>query len=599
MLAILVILFAMLFAPMIASLDMVTVGQAKVTMQTSARNALNEMRREISNALYIYPVAGVSYLGSDGIRGTLAPVSPYDGVDGEWFVPKYSEIAFISPATANGSIVEPLAPRTRAGEVIVTVLTVELQNPDEEYSRTNPFVLVRKDGVGYQERMNAAGTVSWWDFGPDDEPLRNVLSPRGSFDIPATRSICTECGEVVEGYIEVCPADCLGEIIHVHDNVRFTPERVVAETLQPNDTHTLYHARHNAWAGFHNVGNVELNYYNGGFLQLGASELDPRIVMLNPASGNREIIRDSWEPPATVHPRGAEMMTTWNSDRGVVQVGASTGRWVNVPDPNASIVPGQYYPLQVQHERPDMVVANGLDDYDQNGNLTSAPRQWDLVPVYPTLGMLVCPVCGSTWSPTQYSVGDPCPDPACPGNLVSTAPPGSPAMPIAYRLDATLAGTLGRAKIVPGSVRVVLWGTANGQVYQTAYSETLNTNQAEIGREQFAVVFSDHGQRAEVRFSELDPPSPRMLTDAGITMDDFGVYIQYYYRRNYDPAAPEEDFVIRADYSTQEIMNLRLVLQRYIEPEEDELTGGRVLPDDVFVDRVSLEDQVRVRNLSQ
>jgi hypothetical protein len=174
-------------------------------------------------------------------------------------------------------------------------------------------------------------------------------------------------------------------------------------------------------------------------------------------------------------------------------------------------------------------------------------------------------------------------------------------MPIAYRLDPTLAGTLPQAKIVPGSVRVVVWGTdTSGRTYQTAYSETSNTNQSEIGREQFAVVLSDYEQRAEIRFNEMNPPSPRMLTDAGIDVADFGVYIQYYYRRNYDPSAPQNDYVMKVDYSTQEIINLRLALQPYIDLEASaDDPNALIIPPDASPDRVTLEDQVTVRNLGR
>jgi hypothetical protein len=136
-------------------------------------------------------------------------------------------------------------------------------------------------------------------------------------------------------------------------------------------------------------------------------------------------------------------------------------------------------------------------------------------------------------------------------------------------------------------------------MYQTAYSETTNINQSEIGPEQFAVVLSNYDQSAEVRFNELNPPTPRMLTDAGITVEDFGVYIQYYYRRNYNPSSPDEDYLVRADYSTQEIMNLRLALQRYIEPVTNpDDTVATIIPSDATPDRVSLEDQAHIRNLT-
>lgn len=600
-LAILIILFAMLFAPMIASLDMVTIGQAKVTMQTSARNALTEMRREISNAMYVYPTPGLTYLGADGIRGT-----DYAG-DGEMFIPNYSQIAFVSPKFSGGSVVEPLTPRTQENpltledEIVTTAVMVELLDPAEAYSRDNPFVLVRKEGTTYQERSNSAGTIFWWDFDPTEEVKRNVLSPRGSYDIPATRSICTECGEVIDGYASACPGGCTGEILYEHANVQFTPERVVGETLQPNENATLFHADHDAWAGFFNHGNVELNDLSATaeFMQLGASELDPRIMLVDPF--DRSVVRDTWQDVSTVvaGSRGASIVATWNSNRGVVQVGATTGRWVNVPDPGASIAPGQYYPLQIQHERPDMTTTRPIDEYDADGTLGDA-RDWDLIPVYPSLGPLLCPSCGTTHDPTMYNVGDPCPTSGCSGTLISTAQPGDPAMPIAYRIDPTAAGSYQPAKIVPGSVRVVVWGVDDtGRIYQTAFSETANTNQSEIGPEQFALVLSDHGQRGEVRFNELQPPSPRMLTAANIAVEDFGVYIQYYYRRNYDPARPDDDFMLRADYSTQQVMNLRLALQRYIQPEDDPDTpGAQRIPPDATIDRVALEDQVRVRNLS-
>ncbi|MGI5816668.1 MAG: PulJ/GspJ family protein [Armatimonadota bacterium] len=594
-LAILIILFAMLFAPMIASLDMVNVGQAKVTMQNSARNTLTEMRREISNAMYVYPVQGVTVLGADGILGSG------DLDAGEAFYPNFSQIAFVSPMFAGGSIVEPLTPRTAQNpltgeeDLLVTVLTVELLNPAAEYSRNNPFVLVRKEGTSYQQWTNTAGDVLWWGFDPAEEIVRNVLSPRGSYDIPASRTVCAECGIVIEGYASECPGGCVGELIHVHDNVRFAPERIMGETLKANDNHTLYQTRHGAWAGFFNPGTIELNNFDGmgGLMQLGASQLDPRIVMFNPTDGS--VVRDSWD-----NIDYSNTILTWNSNRGVVQVGATTGRWVSVTDPNAYVTPGQYYPLQVQHERPDMV-ATDLDQYDENGNLTTSPRHWDLVPIYPSLGVLVCTGCGSTYDPAQYNVGDPCPDPSCGGTLVSTAQPGDPVMPIAYRIDPTAAGAYQPAKVVPGNVRVVVWGTDDlGRIYQTAYSETSNPNQAEIGPEQFAVVLSDHGQRAEVRFNELRPPSPRMLTNAGINVADFGVYIQYYYRRNYDPLAPQNDYVMKVDYSTREIMNLRLALQRYIEPVDDPVNpDAKIIPSDAVIDRVSLEDQVQIRNLGR
>ncbi len=592
-LGILVILFGMLFAPMIASLDMVTIGQSKVAMQNAARSALEEMRREIGNAMYIYPTPGLILKGADGLLGTSDDVR----------LPNYSQIVFVSAQrTDTGAIAQPLSPRVdSAGNIVATRLRPALLDESREYDSSNTFVLVREEG--YYTRHEDADAV-WWDFtnvGGATNPVRNLLTPRGSYDIPVTRSICTASGcsdRVHTGYVTECPNCGSSDLIYIHDNVQFRPERIVGEVLQPAAHHTIYQARHAAWSGLHNRGDVELNdlYPQSATdlpMHLGASELDPRIVLVNPT--DMSVVRDSYE-----NVDNSNTILTWNSDRGVIQIGATTGRWVNVPAPMASIVPGEYYPIQIQHERPDQTVVSSVDSYDKDGSL-SASRQWDLVPIYPSLGPLTCTDCGGVFDPTVYSPGDPCPNPGCSGTLVSTAQVGDPAMPIAYRIDPTMAGANAPAKIVPESVHVVVWGRDTvGRMYQTAYTETTTIDQAQIGEEQYAVVSSDHGQRAEVRFNELQPPSPRMLTRAGIAVQDFGIYIQYYYRRNYDPAAPENDYIVKVDYSTQEIINLSLALQRYVTPVADPSNpDALIIPPDASPDRVALQDQVQVRNLSR
>ncbi len=598
-LSILVILFALLFAPMIASLDMVTVGQTRVTMQNAVRGAMEDIRRELGNAMYVYPTPGVTLKGSDGLLGTADDVR----------IPNLSEIVFVGPARTNtGELIEPLSPRVDStGQIVATRLRVALLDETQAYGEFNPFVLVREEG--YYERYEDANAV-WWEFtnlGGATNPIRNLLTPRSGYDIPVTYSICATCGEVVRGYIDSCPAGCTGDIYYMHEGVRFQPERVAGEVLEPLANYTIYQARHGSWAGLHNSGNVDLNdiapkVAPGMVGTLGISELDPRLVFVNPT--DMSVVQDSVDPTTA-----SSMVVTWNSDRGAVQVGAPTATWVNVTDPTAAVLPGQYYEMQVQGERPDFA-ATTVDAYDSNGTLTGA-RQWDLIPIYPSLGPLTCTDCGGTYSPTQYNVGDPCPDPSCAGTLISTAQPGDPAMPIAYRLDVTRAGTLAPAKIVPGSVHVVVWAVdSNGQPYQETYTETTNTDQSQIGDRQFAVVYSSHNQVAEVRFNELRPPSPRLFDTngdhvvdssdlGGPTLEYFGVYIQYYFRRNYDPAAPENDYIVRADYSTQEIINLHLRLQRYWEPEPDPTNpDALIIPADATPDQVSLKDQVTLRNLS-
>ncbi len=590
-LAILVILFALLFMPMMASLDMVTVGQSRVTMQTSVRTAMEQMRREVANAMYVYPTPGLMLKGSDGLLGTADDVR----------IPNYSEVVFVNPQRENGALTEPLAPQTdAAGNIIATRYRVMKRDPGQAYGRANPFVLVREEGYyTYHEagEPDPPDAVSAWvsdrvgwifqNRGGTDNPVRNVLSPHGLFDIPVTRSVCTSCSAVTGGYAETCPSCASAEMMYIHDGVQFRPERIVGEVLQPSANHTLYQARHAAWAGFHNPGNIELNDLTPESAadtpaHLGQSPLDPRIVLLNPAD-NMAKVRDSFEGDAS------NTVLTWNSDRGVVQVGATTSRWVDVQDPNNAVAPGSYYELEVQNERPDYGSGGTVDYYNSDGLLTQGgspvavtERQWDIVPIYPTLG--------------------------------PTPQPGDPAMPIGYRIDTAGTGmTLPKAyssrvadddpkaKVVPGSVRVVVWGLDSaGRMYQSTYSQTTTTDQTQIGPEQFAVVLSDDGQRAEVLFNELQPPSPRRMTNAGILVSHFGVYVQYLYRRNYDPVHPDSNYIVRADYSTQAVMNLQFALQQYIELEPDpDNPDALIIPEDATIDRVSVQDQTQVRNIGR
>ncbi len=570
-LAILVILFGLLFMPIIASLDMVTVGQARVTMQTSARTTMEQIRREISNAMYIYPTPELTLTG-DGVLGTAADIR----------IPNYSQIVFVAPQRQNGTVVEPLAPQTDNGNIVATRYRVALEDPTRDYDRGNPFVLVREEGTaeyveGGTERGDELGWVEdrvGWHFEPRAQ-RRNVLSPHGTFDIPVSRSVCETCGVVSRGYVRTCPEGCpAGDVMFLHENVQFRPERIVGESLQASESKTRYRARHGSWAGFHNRADILVDH-----LHLGRSPLDPRIVLLNPAE-DMAVVRDSFTGNAN-----PGIMLTWHSDRGEVQMGAGAGRWVEVLDPNQEIPPGAFHSLDVRDTRPDDPDTAAIDGYDDAGMFVGGAvvnRRWDIVPIYPTFG----------------------PQPQ----------PGDPAMPIGYRIDTPGVGTdavpertyaerideqAPMAKIVPGSVRVVVWALDTaGRNYQTTFTEISATDQRQIGRGQFAVAYSDYDQRAEVLFNEMNPPGPTAMRRSGIDVEHFGIYITYYYRRNYDQFNPQVDYEVRADYSTREIVNLKLTVQRHTELEPDpENPDALIIPEDAVLDRISVQDQTQVRNL--
>ena len=543
-LAILVILFGLLFAPMIASLDMVTLAQSRVRMQDAARTAVEQMRREISNAMFVYPTPVIRLPGADSTLGT--------GDDRR--IPDYSEVVFVAPARTAGMVVTPPAPRTdTAGNIIATRFRAALLSESHYYSDANPFVLVREEGY-YTYNAASFGYV----FSPlgGSNPVRNLLTPRSGYDFPVTSSVCKDCGDVIAGYVTTCPSCSGTDIAYLHGNLQLRPERISGELLQPYADFTLYRSKHPAWDGFDNPGNILLSDLVGGSspAMLGLSELDPHIVVYR--ASDMYVLRDSYSATDLTN-----MYLTWNSQAGVVQVGAITPRSVLVTNPNADITtPGTYYTLDCAG-----------DAYNSAGVIGGAQTS-DIVPVYPTSTLV-----------------------------------GDPAMPVAYTIDPTMGGAEPPAKVIPGSVRVrVVAVSAGGQVYQTTYEATENTNQDEIGPRQFAVVLSDHDQRAEVRFNDRQPPSPRLFDgpDADLASDinltSFEVRIEYYFRRNYDPADPDSNYIIKADYSTRQVMNIDLTIQRYVDPEPDPNNSDvLIIPADATPDRVAVQDQAKVRNLGR
>lgn len=549
-LAILVILFSLLFAPMIVSLDMVTLGQSRVRMQDAVRTAMEEMRRELGNAMYVYPARESIHVGADGTYGTVDDVRmPLDN---------YSEIVFVSPAREAGVIVDPPAPRTEdvggTRAIVATRFRAALVDASAAYSQDNPFVLVREEGFYTFGVSSFNPSIYTWTFDGGPSPLVNRRTPRRGYDIPVTTSICEECGDRAAGYATTCATCGSARLTYVHGNLQFRPERLIGEVLKPSQHNTLYRSRHPGWAGFDNPGNLEL-----ADLVLGASDLDPRILIYR--STDMYVMRDSFSPLDF-----SNVLLTWNSEAGVVQVGAPTVRPVTVTSPMAVVPVGSFYALNTPANPGDPG-----DDYDSTGSRTSGAITSDIVPV---------------------------PD------LAEAAATGV-AMPSAYIVDPRMGGSEPAAKVVPGSVKVRVVATTATDTYQTTYTETTNLDQTEIGNRQFAMELHDYDRYAKVLFNKHDPPSPRLFDDDGdgvpdMALTSFVIYIEYYFRRNFDAAVPGNDDIIKADYSTRQVMNINLTLQRYVDPEQDPANpNALIIPADATLDRVSMQDQARVRNLGR
>ncbi|MBU0608523.1 MAG: prepilin-type N-terminal cleavage/methylation domain-containing protein [Armatimonadetes bacterium] len=521
-LAILVILFGLLFAPMMAGMDMASQGRIQSRLQDVARRAAEDVRRELLEAVFIYPPP--SYL----VGGTS--------------VTDYSEIAFVPADTdAAGNVITPRRPRlfTYGGQSEYLVVRYCVKPPDTTsgrvYDETNPFVLMRQEGL---YRWDAAlgryvfGSVDTTDgtFYAGRALSENSLSPREDYDIPATTTICLDDNTMHVGYVAECPNDNSTNLVYLHDDVKFQPERVMGEALAARENNTVFEARHGNWMGRPNNGSVVLT----ASLPQSESELQPRLLLYRwNGSAYNNIALDTYNSVP------ASQVLRWNSATGTVQLGDWRTVRVTVTNPAANLAAGEYYSLDIEG-----------DTYNASG---SGTQTQPVAPIYPK-------------PPTEW---------------------GEPAVPIAYRINPEYSdGAGGTAKVVPQSIRVRWTSTFQGSVgpAQVAqYTPVQEVSQADLGRMEFSEFMPANQLWAETRLNRYDPPGPQQFDPTvRASLDEMWIEITYYYRRNFESTTSDyRDDVVYADYSTGDIVNITLIPQRYLElqPYRDGLPNLVVPPD--------------------
>lgn len=530
-LAILVVLFGLLFAPMMAGMDMARLGGEQSRLQDTVRLAAEQMRRELNNAMYVYPPPTYST--------TSGPITDY------------SQLVFVSPATdSSGQPVTPRQPRTWTNasggtEYLVTRYYVKppVVTADHPYDENNPFVLVRQEGL---YRYNT--TSGRYDFGAENSSgafvvgasiTQNVVTPTENYDIPASSTICLDDGRVEVGYVAKCPADSSTNLLYLHDDVQFRPERLVGEALVPSENNTLYTARHGNWMGTANNGTVALGT---GALSATAPELQPRMVDYRWDNGGYKLIAlDSFTSSIR-----SNIMLRWNTTKGTVQIGDWRTVIVHV---DCSSNPGMaFWPLKI----------DGTDSYTSAGTLSGTQKS-PVVPIYPA---------------TPASATD-------------------PRMPIAYRIEPEYSdGANVPAKVVPSSTRAMALTTGGGDAKRGQFTRVQDINQADLGQFEYSEYLPDTQISCEMRFNRYTPPTPDLFP--GITAYD--LYLSYYYRRNFDPATSRDD-VLFADYSTGEIINITLIPRRFVELEAYKSGApNMVLPADMPAGGVPVRTQAVVSN---
>jgi len=568
-LAIMVILFALLFAPMMAGLDWVATGRANVNLQDACRLAMEQMRRELSEAVFVHPTPGVDFPGPDGAWSTSDDIR----------VCNYSQVLFNPPERdGSGRVVSP--PHAAiddgpggSGLPIVVRYRVRPVFPGLEYSEDNPFALYREEflwNTGMASPLGSFDSAMVWQ--PDVPLNENALTPkRGSTFLPTTSVAYSVAGGVVTsltptvfaGFCTLTAMPGNTDVMYLFDGLQFTPERITGEMLHTTND-VLYRSKYPGWDG------TSLSYYpaSGGFLPIYAvdrSDLDPTIVLYRYQPGT-----GGWTGvPAGMDTRIEAVRTVslrWSGDSGSVTCGQQA----------RTLVAGNY----VYYKPVSFTGGGGAAWYT-----TNAPAE--VAPIRPS---------------------------------AAAAPQDTANAPIAYRIDPSLDGTGWPAVIQEGTIkaRIVAVEQATGRKRIIDLKPTGNFAQESIRGDEFCplVYRRDYSQPsdgipegtcAEVRLSRYDPPRPTSTALFGPNppaFSSFELQLVYYYRRNYayDPIADAEGrdpFVadrVKVDYSTRAIQNVAMTLQRYVELEEPTTPGVYALPPDEVPNSVPLREQVIVRN---
>lgn len=559
-LAILVLLFGLLFAPMMTSLDMAREGQVRSRLQAAAQQAMEDIQRTITNAIHILPARVVRPIAAPGLAyvdtSQLAAILPTPGS----LVGPLQPPVRTDPATGRNYIeavryvVHPRSGRiVRFDDVGINLATfppgttapLSPSQPSSgvEYQPAydDPFVLYRQVGILYEVPQNEAeyafggrwyrfgslvddgsGNRVFWSNRPESE---NALSLTEGGDIPCTTSVCDNCGARYPGFREYT-APCLGcsasrGYTYLFDNLRFAPQHFANQQLQSLQDGSVYRAEHGSWTGYsHSDPTVPSP-------QLFPRLLDPRIVAYRydaSTGAYTDLQYDSYDPTLRGTP---PLEISWDSDTGAVRAGR--------------------------------VFTQSITLTDSGGNVSAAIS-------------------------TDQAVVTP------------LDPVGGPTAPNGYRIEPTP-----NAIILPTTVTVCAVAHLSGGGWRSRdYTRTEQMEQSQIGEWQFAVrrdlpppswapwVPDNWALNMDVLFNDLEltgPPGPAKFAAALnvplSSIADVQIIIRYWARRNADifrgASSTGRDDIVRVDYNTRSLIDVHLTLSEFTDYVED-ANGNLVIP---------------------
>ncbi len=554
--AIMVIIFGLLFAPMITGLSLVSRGRRHVALQDAVRLALEQVKRDLGDAVYVFDPDSYAVSSIDGNATTTTLID-------------YSTVTFVPAGTdAAGNLVTPIGPATLPAVAPTDPrgfravrFTVHLRTPGSVHTTDNPFVLYRQQGSVV---WDVARTKWVWSGTVDSE---NALTPLTDCDLAPTVSTCTACGGAWNGYAATCQTstcpsyhDAVKSATTMHyitDAAQFVPERVAGEVLSPTASGSIYKAKYGGWLGTQN--NEDTLYPGGANAVLplsSAGELEPRITVYRLLAGGLTTYLDTYSGTSL----DPQLQMSWRSGSGEIRFGDwhHNGAIYNLggtlPFYGVTVGVGPNPPPDVYN------TGGGLAGSGSYGN--------DIYPIYPAL-------------PTDL---------------------GDPIVPVAYVIDPSRHGAVRPGKVVPDtvSVRLVVW-PQGGTMYYQPLQQTFTYDQDKIGPLQFCALPSPDGRTMQIRFNRSQPPGPDLYGGAA-ALQLFAVEITYYSRCNFNPDASmgDPDDQVYVDYSTRYVVNAALSLASYVDLEPT--TAGSpvmILPTDALIHAVQGRDQVVVRNAMQ
>jgi len=568
-LAILVLLFGLLFAPMMTSLDIARQGQKRARMQDVVRYTMEEVRRTLGNARYILPM--------DVRTPTAAPNLAY--------VDLSTITAAVPQRDARGILTSPLEPTTRpvppgarwleAIRFTVHPWTGRIVRNDDlnateppgatqgtsqpgsgiEYTPEvdNPFVLFRQVGVCYE------ASPGQWVFGSVDaagsfvtnQPIsENAMTLGSGFDVPCSGSVCDNCGYRHPGFRAYASQPCVNcgaqaGYTYLFDGIRFVPEQVAGEQVLAGEGGTVYRARHGGWTGY---GQTDPTVVAPG---LSERRLDPRIIDYRfdatdptvPGGAFSEVQYDSYNAAVRGTPR---LNIAWDPESGGVKFGR---RYT---------------------QRITLTAAAGT------GNVSMALSEDE-------------------------------------ATVTALDPPGTPTPPTGYSITPAPDAAI----ILPSTVRVRMIANFAGGGSQAW--DLVKTNQQEqdaIGPWQYAVrrelpptnwapwLPEDWATSMDILFNNLPvvgPPGPTKLAAAGIgNVTSVDLVIDYWARRNADihrgNVSTGRDDIVRIDYNTRNVLDVDVGLAEFVDYQEDVDANLVIPPPPPPTPQVALNDTVIVHN---